>query len=59
MISYGDKSDMYTISCTIFTFGKNAENLINKAETATEKITSIAGKGEGITNQAIDRLSKY
>lgn len=40
-------------------FGKGAENLINKAETATEKITSMAGKGEGISNQAIERLSKY
>lgn len=40
-------------------FGKGVENLVNKAETATEKITSMAGKGEGITNQAIDRLSKY
>ena len=40
-------------------FGKGAENLINKAESATEKITSMAGKGEGISNQAIERLSKY
>ena len=40
-------------------FGKGAENLINKAETATEKITSMAGKGENISNQAIERLSKY
>ena len=40
-------------------FGKSAENIINKAESATEKITSMAGKGEGISNQAIDRLSRY
>jgi hypothetical protein len=40
-------------------FGKGAENLINKAESATEKITSMAGKGENISNQAIERLSKY
>jgi hypothetical protein len=40
-------------------FGKGAENLINKAETATDKITSLAGQGQGISNQAIDRLSRY
>lgn len=40
-------------------FGKGLENIVNKAETATDKITSIAGKGEGISNQAIERLSRY
>lgn len=40
-------------------FGKGVESLVNKAETATEKITSIAGKGEDISSQVIDRLAKY
>ena len=40
-------------------FGKGVENLVNKAETATDKITSIASKGEGVSSQAIERLSRY
>ena len=40
-------------------FGKGLENIVSKAETATDKITSIAGKSEGISNQAIERLSRY
>lgn len=40
-------------------FGKGVENFVNKTEAATDKITSMAGKGEGISNQAMERLSKY
>ena len=40
-------------------FGRSIENLVDKADTANNKISSVARQGDGQVNEAIDRLKRY
>ena len=40
-------------------FGKGIENLVDKADAANTKISSMTGKIESGFNSAVDKLKKY
>jgi hypothetical protein len=40
-------------------FGKGIENLVDKADAANNKISSLSGRAESSFNSAVDKLKKY